>query len=364
MDQRTRRRRAAVALATGVTLVLTAGAVPAVATSRTVPDAGVVDVAGVEVPVLGTFARRDGGRGEGDLVRGALHGVRRVDGGTVLYASVGLPQDAAGVFSSGAFFRQTGRGYPTDVLSQMYLVDRTGLQVYRVLLDGSTPFTTTKPDVLFDQGELRVVWGAFPELPHDVDEVDVVLGDTQAVIARVAVEDGALEPLSPDPAPRTGTGWPEVPAADVLAAADPAASVFDLFRRTESVDEVVATAESTREVDATLDADVLFDTSSATLTPAAQQVLAGVAADVAERGTGEVVVTGHTDSDGSAGSNQTLSEQRAAAVVAALQPAAGGAVTFAVVGRGEEEPVVPNDTPENKQLNRRVTVRYALATGS
>lgn len=39
-------------------------------------------------------------------------------------------------------------------------------------------------------------------------------------------------------------------------------------------------------------------------------------------------------------------------------------MTFVTEGKGEREPVAPNDTPENKQLNRRVTVQYAIEGGS
>jgi len=360
----TRRARAGTAVAVLAALLAGGVAVPAGAADTARTPSGTLEVDGVDVPVLGTFARRARDRGDLDLVRGAVHGVQRVEGGTVLYASAGVAADAASTFSAGQFFRETSRGYPTDALGQMYLVDRVGLKVYRLLLDGGTTFTTTKKDARFDRGELRVLWGVFPELPESVTSVDVVLGDTNVVVARVPVGDGALEPVSDEPAPLLGTGWPELPDAAVLAQADPQASIFDLARRTVTPDEVVATAESTEQVAATLDANVLFDKSSATLTPAAADVLAGVAADIAARGRGEVVVTGHTDSDGSSSSNQTLSEQRAAAVVAALQPGAGGNVTFSAVGRGEKDAVAPNDTPENMQLNRRVTVQYQIGAGS
>lgn len=359
---RARRRRAGAAVALGALLAVTATSPTAGATTpagSSVPP-GVVEVDGAAVPVLGTFARRAGGEGDERLVRGAVHGVQRVDGATLLYASVGVAADAPGRFTAAAFFRGTGGAYPIDVLQQLHLVDRAGLKVYRVLVDDATRYTTARPDARADQGEVRVLWAAFPELPATVDTVDVVLGDTNAVVARVPVADGALVPTSDEPAPRPGEGWPPAPGAEVLVAADPAASTFDLFRRTTSADRVVAIAESAQEVDTTLDANVLFDTSSATLTPAARDVLAGVAADVAARGSGVVVVTGHTDSDGSSGSNQTLSEQRAAAVVEALRPAAGAAVSFEALGSGERDPVAPNDSPENKQLNRRVTVRYTI----
>ncbi len=359
------RRWAGVPLVAALAVLLLGTAVPPAAaaeTPGTLPE--IVEVDGVDVPVLGTFARRDGGRGDRDLVRGAVHGVQRVEGGTVLYVSVGLEAAAGGSFGAGSFFRETGRGYTTDALSQMYLVDRDGLKVYRLLLDGATTFTTSKRDARFPAGELRVLWGVFPELPDTVESVDVVVGDTNALVARVPVGSGALSPASDEAVPQVGTGWPRIPDADVLAQADPQDSIFDLARRTESADEVVATAESTQDVATTLDANVLFDKNSATLTPAATEALAAVAADIAARAVGEVVVTGHTDSDGSSSSNRTLSEQRAAAVVAALAPAAGGHVTFTAVGQGESDPVAPNDTPENMQLNRRVTVQYQIGSGS
>ena len=109
-----------------------------------------------------------------------------------------------------------------------------------------------------------------------------------------------------------------------------------------------------------LDANVLFASGSAELTPRGAGSPRSVAADIAARGTGEVVVTGHTDSDGSDDFNQTLSEQRATPVLAALQPASGSAVTFVAVGKGESQPVADNSTDEGKQANRRVTVVYGV----
>ena len=124
------------------------------------------------------------------------------------------------------------------------------------------------------------------------------------------------------------------------------------------------TEESPKQVATTLNANVLFATNSAELSGEAQGVLATVAADIRERGTGQVVVTGHTDSDGSDASNQVLSEQRANSVLAVLQPASGPGVTFVAVGKGESEPVASNGTDEGKQQNRRVTVVYSIKGGS
>jgi OOP family OmpA-OmpF porin len=70
-----------------------------------------------------------------------------------------------------------------------------------------------------------------------------------------------------------------------------------------------------------------------------------------------VAVRGHTDSDGDEGYNLALSLRRAGAVKAFL--ATGFKIAnerLRVEGWGEALPLAPNDTPEGKQLNRRVEI--------
>ena len=71
-------------------------------------------------------------------------------------------------------------------------------------------------------------------------------------------------------------------------------------------------------------------------------------------------MTGHTDSIGDDASNLTLSQQRAQAVADAIS-AARSDLRLTVVGKGESDPVEPNeqggeDNPEGRAKNRRVTV--------
>ncbi len=65
-------------------------------------------------------------------------------------------------------------------------------------------------------------------------------------------------------------------------------------------------------------------------------------------------VDGHTDSDGSAAYNQGLSERRASSVRAYLVSRGLDLARFTVKGFGEESPIAPNDSRENKRRNRRV----------
>ena len=337
---------------------LTVSTLPAAPASRDEIPYGVVDVDGGEVPVLAKFSYRYLVNDREPLVSGLVHGVRRVPGGTVLYYSIGVASSEAR-FSPYFTSRDQERPYQTSSVASVALVDTANLTAYRPLYDGDTTFAVDRNDLGGSPGELRVGWAVFPELPEDVASVQVLLTDNTSA-GEVPVDDGVLEPTTDEASIVLGDGWPEVPQGSALAGADPAAVTFDLTRRSGSIDGSATIDETIDEVAVTLDANVLFDKESAALRPDAQQALADVAKDVAARGTGEVVVIGHTDSDGSDQSNQVLSEQRAASVVAALQGASGGQVTFRAEGRGETEPVAPNDTPENKQLNRRVTVTYPV----
>jgi outer membrane protein OmpA-like peptidoglycan-associated protein len=82
--------------------------------------------------------------------------------------------------------------------------------------------------------------------------------------------------------------------------------------------------------------------------------------DIAARQAGvrfRVVVTGHTDADGPAERNLTLSRERAAAVVAAMPSSELAALEFEARGVGSAEPLSPGTTEADKQRNRRVAVR-------
>ena len=108
----------------------------------------------------------------------------------------------------------------------------------------------------------------------------------------------------------------------------------------------------------------LFPSGSADLVPESQRigpVVAGLLAAVPER----VLISGHTDTDpintAQFPSNWELSSVRAMtfmkyllSINQNLNPA-----RFSAIGYGEYRPIAPNDTPENKQKNRRVEILIA-----
>lgn len=74
---------------------------------------------------------------------------------------------------------------------------------------------------------------------------------------------------------------------------------------------------------------------------------------------GNFVVVGHTDSQGSAAYNQTLSEQRAQAVVNWLVSNGVNADQLTAKGAGESQPAASNATAEGRAQNRRVELHHA-----
>jgi len=106
----------------------------------------------------------------------------------------------------------------------------------------------------------------------------------------------------------------------------------------------------------TVKTDVLFDVASSKLTAAASSRLGNVLSFAQTDPSRHLLIEGFTDSDGDPALNQQLSEARAQAVAQWLIGQGIDPARISAVGHGEDNPVAPNDTSENKALNRRVVV--------
>ncbi len=69
-----------------------------------------------------------------------------------------------------------------------------------------------------------------------------------------------------------------------------------------------------------------------------------------------IVITGHTDSTGSAAANQKLSERRAAAVRDYMISRGVNPALLTAIGAGEDQPIADNSTKEGRAMNRRVEI--------
>jgi outer membrane protein OmpA-like peptidoglycan-associated protein len=100
--------------------------------------------------------------------------------------------------------------------------------------------------------------------------------------------------------------------------------------------------------------DVLFDTASYTLKPAARERLARISGIVLAYPDLRLEIEGHTDSVGSDAYNQTLSEKRAASVRDYLVDSHVSINSVIARGFGKTRPVADNSTASGRKLNRRV----------
>lgn len=97
-----------------------------------------------------------------------------------------------------------------------------------------------------------------------------------------------------------------------------------------------------------------FDTDKTALRPEAQPVIAEIVKLMQADPALKLEVQGHTDNAGTPAHNQTLSEGRAAAVVAALKGQGIAADRIVAKGYGQDKPIAGNDSEDGRAKNRRV----------
>ena len=102
---------------------------------------------------------------------------------------------------------------------------------------------------------------------------------------------------------------------------------------------------------------VNFETNSDRLLPGAEDVLDQAAATLRRNPNIVIAVEGHTDSDGDAQYNESLSQRRAATVRDYLIARGVEADRLTALGYGESRPIADNSTATGKAQNRRVVLR-------
>jgi outer membrane protein OmpA-like peptidoglycan-associated protein len=102
--------------------------------------------------------------------------------------------------------------------------------------------------------------------------------------------------------------------------------------------------------------DLLFATDSSFVRPDLQGDLRAVGQNLVQYPNSRIEVIGHTDNSGSAAYNQQLSQDRAASVAAVLRGAGVPSARISTFGRGEDQPIASNLTPDGRAQNRRVEI--------
>jgi outer membrane protein OmpA-like peptidoglycan-associated protein len=113
--------------------------------------------------------------------------------------------------------------------------------------------------------------------------------------------------------------------------------------------------EEPRGLVLTLSGSVLFRSGSADLLPSAKRRLNEVA-EALKKTQSPLVIEGHTDSQGPSELNEELSYQRAESVRDYLAERGVDSSRIRTEGRGEEQPIASNKSPEGRANNRRVEI--------
>lgn len=161
----------------------------------------------------------------------------------------------------------------------------------------------------------------------------------------------AAEPASPAP-PETPAppvpGSPPVPPAQVLT------SVESWSRVTAAAPGGAAQQACRKPLEKLPVEAIRFKRASAKLSPAGKHILDKVAKFAKSCPEARIEIEGHTDSEGAPERNLRLSQARADAAVSWLVEAGVDAGRVRAKGHGAKRPAMPNDSAENRALNRRI----------
>ena len=124
-------------------------------------------------------------------------------------------------------------------------------------------------------------------------------------------------------------------------------------RLMQQLNAILVTRDTARGLVSTMP-DVLFETNSFVLKPAARESLAKVAGIFLAYPDLRLEVDGHTDSVGSDAYNQQLSEKRAASVRDYITQQGIPASSVTIQGFGKTQPIASNATAAGRRQNRRV----------
>ncbi|RGP38419.1 OmpA family protein [Pseudotabrizicola alkalilacus] len=102
--------------------------------------------------------------------------------------------------------------------------------------------------------------------------------------------------------------------------------------------------------------DLLFAVDSTALRPDLRSDLGSVAQSLIRYPNSRIEVIGHTDNTGSAAYNYDLSQRRASAVSSVLTQNGVPFNRITNIGRGFDQPIASNATPQGRAQNRRVEI--------
>ena len=119
----------------------------------------------------------------------------------------------------------------------------------------------------------------------------------------------------------------------------------------------VSVTRSGNDLILNMPSDITFSSGSAAIQPQFSSTIGSVGLVLKKYNRTAISIEGHTDSDGSTSSNQSLSVSRANSVAAILSANGVANNRLLISGAGESRPIASNATASGKAQNRRVELR-------
>ncbi|MES2540609.1 MAG: OmpA family protein [Pseudomonadota bacterium] len=188
---------------------------------------------------------------------------------------------------------------------------------------------------------------AFPDDPNARQRQGAIIGGLTGAVAGVAVAGDGDELKGAIIGGALGAGTGAIIGADLdRQAAELRGSLNSNISVTNTGEYLIVNMPQ----------DLLFATDSASVRPDLRADLNTVAASLLRYPNSRIEVIGHTDNTGSAAYNQDLSQRRAVSVASVLREGGVPGSRVAAFGRGEDQPVASNLTPDGRAKNRRVEI--------
>jgi outer membrane protein OmpA-like peptidoglycan-associated protein len=109
---------------------------------------------------------------------------------------------------------------------------------------------------------------------------------------------------------------------------------------------------------------IVFDTGRATIRPESFPRLDIIVDYMTHKKSARLEISGHTDNVGKPKANKVLSQKRAQACRTYIISKGVDASHLSAAGFGDERPIAPNDSDENRQKNRRIEAKELVTEDS
>jgi outer membrane protein OmpA-like peptidoglycan-associated protein len=196
----------------------------------------------------------------------------------------------------------------------------------------------------------------------DQQAVELAAAKTQAERDQMRLEARTAEADAAKQQALIAQGTAEQQAAELAAANAKAESAQALIAQQETQLKELNAKQTERGLVITL-GDVLFSPGQAQLKSGSMRSIHKLVDFLKQYPQRKVLIEGYTDSTGSDSLNQKLSERRAHAVRTTLVDNGIAADRITTRGYGKAFPVADNDTPANRQMNRRVEITLSDDNG-